>query len=146
MTHLTLRARVVAATVAALLIGGVAGCGSSSHTTSATTSMSGMKMSTTTSGSAQAAPKSAAMHATVDIVDFTFKPMSITVKVGGTVTWKQMDTTGHSVESSSTPPAWKTSAVLKKGQSFSHTFAKAGTYHYLCGVHNYMTGTVVVVH
>jgi plastocyanin len=72
-----------------------------------------------------------------------FEPMSVTIKVGGTVTWTQVDPTGHSVESDD--GAWKTSNVLKPGQTFVHKFTKAGTYNYICGVHNYMKGTVKVV-
>ncbi|MDQ2725303.1 MAG: plastocyanin/azurin family copper-binding protein [Actinomycetota bacterium] len=31
------------------------------------------------------------------------------------------------------------------GQSkYSHTFTAAGTYPYICGIHNYMTGTIKV--
>jgi plastocyanin len=105
----------------------MAGMGASSSKSTATTS---------------AGP--ASMHSVVEIIDFSFRPATATVKVGGTVTWKQVDPVGHSVESTSTPPAWTTSAVLKKGQSFSHTFTKAGTYSYICGVHNYMMGKVVV--
>jgi plastocyanin len=84
------------------------------------------------------------MTGSVDIHNFAFSPATITIKVGGTVTWKQLDTVGHSVESVSSPPSWTTSKVLSTGQTFSHTFAKAGTYPYICGVHNYMKGTVVV--
>jgi plastocyanin len=85
----------------------------------------------------------AAMAATVKIVNFTFDPMAVTVKVGGTVTWVQVDAVGHSVQSDDN--AWVTSAVLMPGQTFAHTFTKTGTYGYICGVHTYMTGTVTVV-
>jgi plastocyanin len=85
---------------------------------------------------------SAAMTAKVKIVKFTFSPMTVTVKVGGTVTWLQVDSVGHSVQSDD--GAWATSAVLMPGQTFSHTFTRAGTYNYICGVHPYMKGTVSV--
>jgi amicyanin len=105
---------------------------------SGTTAMASSS-STTASGGSTASSK-----ADVQIVNFMFKPMAVTIKVGGTVTWKQVDAVGHSVESTSTPPAWTTSPVMKPGQTFSHTFTKAGTYNYICGVHNYMTGKIVV--
>ena len=34
--------------------------------------------------------------------------------------------------------------VLGQGASYSATFSTPGTYAYLCGIHNSMTGTVVV--
>jgi plastocyanin len=84
-----------------------------------------------------------ALSASVRIVDFTFEPATVTVAVGGTVTWTQVDTVGHSVQS--TTGAWPASRVLSTGQRFSHRFTRAGSYPYICGVHPYMTGTVVVV-
>jgi plastocyanin len=36
------------------------------------------------------------------------------------------------------------SPVLRKGETFSHAFQMAGTYPYICSIHPYMRGTVVV--
>jgi plastocyanin len=33
---------------------------------------------------------------------------------------------------------------LKAGQSFSNTFATAGTYSYFCSIHPQMTGKIIV--
>ena len=33
---------------------------------------------------------------------------------------------------------------MSKGQTFSHRFDQAGTFAYVCGVHAYMKGQVVV--
>jgi plastocyanin len=123
MARLRSRPAVFVATVVLSL--GAAACGSSTA-----------KPST----SAAAAPPASAQ---VRIVGFMFKPMTVTVRVGGTVTWMQVDAVGHSVES--TTHAWATSKVLAPGQTFTHTFTAAGTYPYICGVHPYMTGTVSVV-
>ena len=124
-----LHPRVTALLAAGVLTIGGAACGSSAPTTS----------NATTAG--KAAPAAAA--ARVRIVGFAFQPMAVTVKVGGTVTWVQVDSVGHSVESDT--GAWPTSKVLMPGQTFSHTFARAGTFAYICGVHTYMKGTVTVV-
>ena len=35
--------------------------------------------------------------------------------------------------------------VLPKGHSASHTFTKAGTFTYICSIHPFMHGTVVVL-
>jgi plastocyanin len=126
--------RAALATVAAgaLSLSAVA-CGGS--TTKASTA--------TASTAAPAAGSAAPVAAKVKIVNFTFDPMAVTVKVGGTVTWVQVDSVGHSVQSDDA--AWVTSPVLMPGQTFAHTFTKVGTYAYICGLHTYMTGTVAVV-
>jgi plastocyanin len=36
------------------------------------------------------------------------------------------------------------SAELDQSQPFTHVFDVKGTFTYHCGIHNYMTGTVVV--
>jgi plastocyanin len=140
MTRTTIRTRLAAVTIVGVLAVALTACGSSTHTSSPTT---GAVAATTPSSATSAG--TAAKTAKVDIVNFSFKPAKVTIPVGGTVTWKQVDSVGHSVQSTSKPPSWTTSPVMKPGQTFSHTFSKAGTYPYICGVHNYMMGTVVVV-
>jgi plastocyanin len=135
MTSTTLRTRVAALAAVSVIGLGVTACGSSTKTTSPPAKSTGTGSAGTTA--------TATATAKVRIVNFTFTPNLVTVKVGGTVTWTQVDSVGHSVES--TTGAWKTSNVLQPGQTFSHTFTKAGTYPYICGVHNYMMGTVKVV-
>lgn len=81
----------------------------------------------------------------VAIRNFAFNPETIRVTAGTTVTWTNDDSVQHSVES--TTGAFSTSPLLLSGSthaSFSHTFTQPGTYPYICGVHNYMTGTVIV--
>jgi len=36
------------------------------------------------------------------------------------------------------------SSVLNHNDTFSHTFPTAGTYHYICSIHPFMHGTVIV--
>jgi hypothetical protein len=55
-----------------------------------------------------------------------------------------MDDAPHTVTSTS-GPAKIDSPQLNKGDTFSYTFTKAGTYQYDCAVHPDMTGTVTVV-
>ncbi len=79
------------------------------------------------------------------IQGFAFHPASDTVKVGTTVTWTNTDSAPHSVQWSN--HAFPTSSLLMSGggsASYSQTFNTAGTYNYICGVHNYMTGKVIV--
>ncbi|MFL6106298.1 MAG: cupredoxin family copper-binding protein, partial [Marmoricola sp.] len=90
-----------------------------------------------------AAVSPAASSATVMIKNYAFSPAALTVKVGTTVTWTNMDTAPHTVTVSSGPVKFS-SPNLQKGQSFTYTFTKAGTYSYYCAVHPDMTATVTV--
>jgi plastocyanin len=77
----------------------------------------------------------------VAIKDFAFAPQSVTVKVGSAVTWTNGDGFAHSVKSAD---GSFVSKDIEQGQSYSATFATPGTFAYICGIHNSMTGTVVV--
>jgi plastocyanin len=77
----------------------------------------------------------------VQIDQYPFLPQRVTVKAGTTVTWSNDDDDSHTVASSS--KLFKSKA-LDTGDQFSFTFTTPGTYAYICSVHPYMTGTVVV--
>jgi len=83
-------------------------------------------------------------QAPVDIVNFEFKPQKIFVKPGTTVTWTNKDTTIHDIKDTS-PLNTAQSKDLNKNDTFSITYNQPGTYSYICGIHQYMTGTVEVV-
>src|SRR5438105_15959670 len=104
-----------------------------------------------------------------------FAPNQITVNVGDTVTWKLDSTEFHDVLFTSGAPAPNFvlpgpdgvflnpvaampaggatydgtgvvgSGLLNKGQTYSLTFSKAGTFTYLCAIHAGMGGSVKVV-
>jgi plastocyanin len=80
---------------------------------------------------------------TVIIKNFKFSPSTLTVPVGTKVTFTQEDGTPHTVTGSGNS-AFLKSAPLNKGQSYTVTFSKAGTYNYICTFHTQMHGTVVV--
>jgi plastocyanin len=82
-----------------------------------------------------------AANTEVKIDNFSFGPATITVPVGATVTWTNRDDIPHTVVS--TDGVFK-SKVRDTDETFSYTFAKAGTYPYYCSVHPKMTGQVVV--
>jgi len=90
---------------------------------------------------ATAADPPSATNAEVKIDNFRFGPQTITVPVGATVTWTNRDDTPHT--SVSTDGVFK-SKVMDTDETFSYTFAKAGTYVYFCSIHPKMTGQVVV--
>src|SRR5262249_31836474 len=77
----------------------------------------------------------------VTIADFSFTPSSITVNAGDTVKWMNNGPSMHTVTSNT---GAFNSGTLQSGQSFSFTFASAGTFAYHCTIHPFMTGTVTV--
>lgn len=79
----------------------------------------------------------------VYIQNYAFNPSSITVSVGTTVTWTNLDGVVHTVTSTGGPVSFD-SGSLSQGQSWQFTFTQAGTYTYRCTLHPYMTGTVIV--
>ena len=83
---------------------------------------------------------------TVVISNYSFKPQTLKVGVGTTVTWINMDTVAHSVESGTheAPTGLFESTLLNHMQSFSYTFNAPGNFVYHCDPHPYMTGTIVV--
>ena len=60
---------------------------------------------------------------------------------GTTVTWKNEDDEVHRVADDHKAFS---SAALDTDDSFSHTFATAGVYHYFCTIHPYMVGKIVI--
>jgi plastocyanin len=77
----------------------------------------------------------------ITINSFAFTPKKLTVKAGTTVTWTNQDQTIHSIVC---PELKLRSTPLDTNDSFSYTFSKAGNYDYICGVHPFMKGQVVV--
>jgi len=75
----------------------------------------------------------------VSIANFAFSPASLTVKVGDSVTWKNDDSTAHTVAFAAFD-----SGSIAPGASYSHKFDSAGTFDYKCSIHPSMTGTVIV--
>ena len=83
----------------------------------------------------------AAKSAEVDIANFHYTPPTLVVAPGTTVTWKNADDSPHSVRERS--GKFK-SAALDTDDTFSQTFAAAGEYDYICSIHPYMRGKIVV--
>jgi amicyanin len=77
----------------------------------------------------------------VNITKFAFAPAVITVVAGTQVTWTNEDAIPHDVFA---PPVGLQSPVLNQNDRYTHTFSKPGTYHYICSIHPFMHGTVVV--
>jgi plastocyanin len=108
-------ARALAISLAALALAFAPGCGSSGGGGSSSTD--------------------------VKVADFSFSPKEITIKPGQTVTWNNDGQTAHTVKGK----GFFTAQALAHGDKYSHKFASAGRFNYLCTLHpTLMRGTVVV--
>lgn len=77
----------------------------------------------------------------VKITSFAFDPANITVTVGTTVTWTNLDSVSHTVTSDT---GVFESGTLSHNATFSYTFNSRGTFNYFCSLHPSMKGKVVV--
>jgi amicyanin len=158
--HLALAA--IPAAAAMLLLAGCAGADhtatsapsvtfADSATTPGMTGMSGMpgmpsataaRGTGTNAGSAAPATAPAPQGGnTVDISNFDFTPTTLTIPAGATVTWTNHDEEPHTVAASD---GSFHSPGVGTGGTYSFTFTNAGTYDYVCSIHPFMHGTVVV--
>ena len=90
-----------------------------------------------------AAAAAPATKPAVTITNYAFQPGAVTVKTGTTVTWINKDDDVHTIKGTDGPEAF-ISPALESGTRFGFTFHRAGTYHYICTVHPYMHGVIVV--
>jgi plastocyanin len=87
------------------------------------------------------AAASAAEPIKISAHNFMFAPVTMTVSVGTTVTWTNLDDEPHTVVSD---VGLFRSGAMDTNESFSFKFDKPGTYHYTCSIHPRMVGTIVV--
>ncbi len=74
----------------------------------------------------------AAASADVDIVDFLFEPKKVTVTVGDSVTWTNLDPDLHDATADDDSFGTK---FLEEGDSEAITFDEKGTFNYICSLH-----------
>ncbi|HEY1369656.1 MAG TPA: cupredoxin domain-containing protein [Gaiellaceae bacterium] len=77
----------------------------------------------------------------VSITKSGFRPASITLAAGDTITWTNNDNTNHQVVADN---GGFSSAVLAPGSSYSHTFDSAGSSAFHDGLHPGLKGSVAV--
>ena len=77
----------------------------------------------------------------VTIGNFAFVPPMLRIKAGTTVTWVNGDDIPHSIVC---PALQVHSHPMDTDETFTFRFEKAGVYNYLCGLHPFMHGQVVV--
>jgi amicyanin len=117
----------------------LAACGGGGGKAAAGNGMAGMDMGA--QAGTQASGSTPVATSAVHITNFAFSPATITVKAGSTVVWTNDDSIQHDVTFDS---GGITSGAMNHNDTFSHTFRTAGTYHYICSIHPFMHGTVIV--
>ncbi|MBI2652818.1 IPT/TIG domain-containing protein [Candidatus Woesearchaeota archaeon] len=84
----------------------------------------------------------------VEIVldELAFLPPFIHIQQGTTVTWLNRDKVEHTVafHNKKTPTQVTESEVLKTGDKYSYTFNEEVVYDYICGIHPFMHGGIIV--
>lgn len=129
-------------TVLVLLASGAliaAGCGGGSGGGSASPATTAAPSPTTAAPDDNGGGSAGSTQAKIE--NFAFDPKQITAKVGETVTWKNDDSTAHTVTADD---GSFDSGNLATDKTFSHKFDKPGTYSYHCSLHSSMVATVVV--
>lgn len=80
-----------------------------------------------------------------------YVPATVTVPVGTTVVWKNLDDASqpHTVTDGTLKTKWGlifNSGVMRFGDIYEFIFDEPGVYPYLCAFHPWMVGTVIVGH
>ena len=76
-----------------------------------------------------------------------YLPADITINVGDTIEWINVDTAAHTVTAGSPadgPSGVFDSSLVMASAAYSFTFEEAGNYDYFCMVHPWMVGSVTV--
>lgn len=89
-------------------------------------------------GGLPAADGAVKKSATVRVSDFQYSPASVSIRRGGTVTWRFVGGS-HNVVGK----RWG-SRKLRTGGKWKHQFRRKGNFSYLCTVHPWMKGSVKV--
>jgi plastocyanin len=132
----------LAVAIGTLAAVGLTACGGATHAATKAAAATAAPTHAHAEAPAPAAPAAVATSA-VTIDNFSFMPAAIKVKTGTTVTWTNADEEPHSVVSSEEP--MRSHTLAGPNNTFTHTFSKPGTYHYNCGIHPFMHGTVEVM-
>jgi plastocyanin len=89
------------------------------------------------------APASSSRGGTsITISNFMFQPMSLTVAPGSTVKVTNKDSTTHTL--TATGGQFDTGDIAQNHTKSFTAPSKPGTYHYICNIHQYMMGTIIV--
>ena len=78
----------------------------------------------------------------INIQSFAFSPKELTIQVGDTITWTNLDSSSHTITSDSGTEL--SSPNFGRNGVYSHTFNTVGTFAYHCALHPNMKGTITV--
>ena len=78
----------------------------------------------------------------ISISNFMFSPMSLTVSPGATISVTNKDSVTHTL--SATGHQFDTGDIAQNQTTTFTAPRRAGTYHYICNIHQYMMGTITV--
>jgi plastocyanin len=138
------RPRFLLATVTTLAVALVlAACSAGASTTPSATAATATQSTAASAGGSG----SGGGDTNVMLMNFAFDPTTLTVPVGTTVTFVNMDPTEHTVTNGKDGKAADNAAFDEKvdaGQSVTVTFDKAGTFDVTCTIHPSMNMTVTV--
>jgi plastocyanin len=81
---------------------------------------------------------------TIQIMNGTFTPSVLVILPGTGITWKNDDTTLHSVKVIGNNTGMFNSGNIASGGTFIYTFTSTGTFQYADGYNMNSTGTVIV--
>lgn len=84
------------------------------------------------------------MHHFIAMRDLLFRPDSVRVPPGATVTWVDCDDAGAEPHTATEIGGAWTSPLLSPGDRYSRRFPSGGTFDYYCTIHAGMAGTIVV--
>ncbi len=103
-------------------------------------------------------PKASTGATVIGLKSLEFMPATLRIKVGTKVTWRNDEPITHTVTSGAAlgvdrkttlrtgekPDGLFDHKLAGKGDAFSFTYEKAGTYAYYCDIHQGMNAKVVV--
>jgi plastocyanin len=102
-------------------------------------------------GGSSGAPAATGSHAgagssadTIVIKSFMFSPSSLKVSPGATVTIHNEDSVTHTFTDKTDPGLFSTGDIAGGQSKTIKAPSKAGSYPYICMIHQYMSGTLVV--
>jgi plastocyanin len=92
--------------------------------------------------SSSSSSTSAGSNVHITISNFMFQSMSVTVKPGATVTVTNKDSATHTL--TATGGQFNTGDITQNQTKTFKAPMKPGTYSYICNIHQYMTGRIIV--
>ena len=76
-----------------------------------------------------------------------YNPATVRIEVGTTIGWMNIDKDPHTVTDGTPNSKWGQifdSGLMKQGKEYKYTFTESGTYPYLCALHPWMYGMIIV--